>query len=404
MTKVKNINKIIFIILIFILLFIIYYFTCIKANTIETETIEEFTKQKSKNEWFTPNGETSKIDVYLKTSSNYPIFINQYDENQVKLDEEYKIINTYKCETSTCKNYGINQEKNEVIIKDSSYVIYNYKKNKALKINLPDAEYKSIEFLSYKNKDYGLSISNINDMYGFYSLEKEKFTTDFKYTNIFTSEVSGLVKGNISVVISSAENIDDNKYYIVSYDSGKVKKESNTYLGSFSNDDYVYYYENFTDINGYDAIIYNDDFEPILKEERHSLFAVTSSGNLIVKNKDENTFSIYTKKGKLVKKSKEYKKVCIVLNDYVVVIDNDDFLKIVDVDGNVVSKFVEMTDNYVFYETLSGLGKIKDKNGIFLVVENTNVEENLKGRGLKYYYVFDSMEKGVIETDNVNGD
>lgn len=85
------------------------------------------------------------------------------------------------------------------------------------------------------------------------------------------------------------------------------------------------------------------------------------------------------------------------------VIDTDDYLKIVDVDGNVVAKFIKMNDNYVFHTMLSGWYEENDKNGIYLVIENTDIEYGTLGSGLEFYYVPETKEKGVIETIGVGG-
>lgn len=404
MGKKEKIKRNIFMILIILILIMVcssFYFINFKTDKNKTSD-KTTTLNKTKNDdWYTPTGEATKIDFYFNETNNYPVAIKDGEENYAVKNSEYKILNTYNCDLSYCKSYGFNSSKKEVIIKDDGYVIYNYDKNKALKLKLPNAEYNSIEFLSYENKNYGLSVSNINNMYAFYSFKENRFTTDFMYTNIFTTESAGLVKGNISASTIENNNYEATKYYIISYETGEIKKESNVYLGSFGNGNNVYYYENFAKMDGYDVVIYNSSFKKVMGEEKYEAFAVTSSGNLIIKNKDENTFSIYAKDGKLVKKSKEYKQVGVVSNDYVSVIDTDDYLKIVDVDGNVVAKFIKMNDNYVFHTMLSGWYEQNDKNGIYLVVENTDIEYGVTGNGLKFYYVPKTKEKGVIETNNV---
>lgn len=410
MGEEKKKNKKIWVVLI-VLLLIVFCFVFLfismsndkKNENKKKENKKTTTKAKNDDGWYTPNGTEAKINVYISLLDGYPSIIKDDEDSYFKSSNEHKILNSYSCVSKTCKSYGVNQSSDEVIIHDNGYVIYNYNKNKALKLKLPDALYNSVEFLSYENKNYGLAVSNINNLYAFYSFEEEIFTTDFKYTNIFTSEEAGLIEGNISVAVTPNDNYDASKYYIVSYEDGKVKKESNAYLGSFGNENHVYYYENFSEMDGYEAIIYNNSFKTILDEELYQLFAVTSSGNLIVKNKEENTFSTYTKDGKLIKKSKEYKEIGVVSNDYISVIDTDNYLKIVDVDGNVVAKFIKMTDNYIFHTMLSGWYKQNGKNGIYLVLENTDIEYGNKGSGLEYYYIPKTKEKGIIETLGVGG-
>lgn len=410
MNEEKKKNKKIWVVLIVLLLIIfcfVYLFVNMNNDKKNEKKKEEnkktTTKAKTNDNWYIPNGTENKINVYISLLDGYPNIIKDDEDSYFKSSNEYKILNSYLCTSKTCKGYGISQNSGEVIIYDNGYVIYDYNKNRAMKLKIPNALYNSVEFLSYEGKKYGLAVSNINNLYAFYSFEKEEFTTEFKYTNIFSFEEAGLADGNISVAIAEDGNYEVSKYYIVSYDTGEVKKESNAYLGSFGNKNHVYYYENFSEMDGYEAIIYNDSFKKVLDEELYQLFAVTSSGNLIVKNKDENTFSIYTKNGKLIKKSKEYKEIGVVSNDYISVIDTDDYLKIVNIDGNVAAKFIKMTDNYIFHTMLSGWYKQNGKDGIYLVLENTDIEYGNKGSGLEYYYIPKTKEKGVIETIGVGG-
>ena len=379
----KNLTFLMFIILIIICLIILLVLKNNKENSANKEPVENAEEDK----WYVPGGDVTKIDFYYNELDGYFTF-DKEGENTFDNDPNYKILGTYNCSTSTCQSFGSNVPDDEVIILDGKYLIYNYKENKAYDLNLPNANYSSIEFLSYEGKDYGLSVSNINGMYAFYSLEQEAFTTDFKYTNIFNFETAGLVKGNISTVINNGDEI---KYYIVSYKDGNVIKDSNFYLGSFGNGKNVYYYENYEMNSGYDAVIYDDEFNDILDGNRFTLFAVTESGNLVAKQAEENSFSIYNKTGTLVKKSKDYKDVSILLNDYAAVIDNDDYLKIIDVDANVVSKCMKMDETLIINDKLSGVRKKDDEDGIFVRVSDINDKQ------YECFYMLDSKEKGITE-------
>ena len=81
----------------------------------------------------------------------------------------------------------------------------------------------------------------------------------------------------------------------------------------------------------------------------------------------------------LIKNSKKYDKVCFLIKDYAVVID-DNYLKIVNYDGNVLAKYDNMS-NYSLNYDASGWKKIDDKEGIYLVILNEKNEEK------EYYYV-----------------
>ena len=82
----------------------------------------------------------------------------------------------------------------------------------------------------------------------------------------------------------------------------------------------------------------------------------------------------------------------MLFNDYVVVIDNDDYLKLINYDGNVITKFCKITDGLVFNETLSTTEKLDNETIINLVVEDTTLDENSNEKYIKYYYNIDTKE------------
>lgn len=385
MKNKKNIVFLIFIILILISSVFIFLLKQDKKNINNIK--EEKSKNGASDKWYIPNGNISKLVFYYNFFDGN-IAISSQEEDTFNNDLNYKILGTYNCSTSSCKGFGIDLLDNKVIVEDGKYLIYDYKKNKAYDLNLPNANYSSIEFLSYGGKNYGLSVANIKGLYAFYSLKQETFTTEFKYSNIFTSEKAGLLNGYISVALNDKDKV---KYCLVSYKDGNVIKDSDFYLGSFGNGKKVYYYENFEMENGYEVIIYDGNFNAILGDDKFNLFSVTESGNLVVAKNDENSFNVYNKTGKLVKRSKDYKYVSALLKDYAVVIDNDDYLKITDIDGNVVSKCMKMDDTTVLDKKLTDIKKENNEEGIFARV----VKENNKY--YECFYMFDSKEKGVYE-------
>ncbi len=382
--KVINKKALTFLICVILIITLLIIGIIIKSNNQNVNKKNKVEEKTNDDEWYTPSGELSKLYFYYNEKED--VLTYEKESNKINVDEAYKMVGTYNCGISSCDVFDINKQKGEVIIKDTNYVIYDYIKNKARNLNLPDANYGSIEFLSYEDKDYGLSVSNINGLYAFYSLVLDDFTTDFKYSNIFKNEKAALVKGNISVV----ENDDGFKYSIVSYKNGKVIKSSDKYLGSFGNGNNIYYYENYEPNYGYDVVIYNDNFDDILNGERFSLFSVTLSGNLVLKAKDENLFKVYNKEGTLVKRSKDYKDVVMLLNDYAVVVDNDDYLKIIDTDANVVSKCMKMTGSRMVNTELSRIKKKNNEDGIFVRIIDDEKQ-------YECFYMLDSKEKKVEE-------
>lgn len=336
------------------------------------------------NEWYKPEGTSNEIDIYYYQGQNNYLSVFKNDDKSF-IDNLYEYKNTYKCNITDCKVYSFSDDK--VVIKDDKYILYNFVNNKAKKLSLPYAEYNDIRLLASNGKTYGLAVSNINNMYAFYSIKDKRFTTDFKYSNIFYKETDGLSKGYISTVINDNDNI---KYYVINYNNDNIIHESDTYIGIVGNENYVYFYNNFSDLAEIDAFIYNEDFKPLF-DKNYNMFSITKLGNVIIKNNDD-TFSMYNKNGNLVKTSKEYKKILYMVNDYIIVIDKDDYLKIVDYDGNVKVKFDKLYD-YEFDDSISGMYFSDKKSVIYIYI---NILSNDENQAIKYYYVPESMGKGKL--------
>ncbi len=344
-----------------------------------------------KEDWYKPNGNSSKIEIYyLKTDNSY-VHVKE-NEDKSFIDSTYEYKNTYNCNNSNCKMYNIAYNSYKVVVKDNGYVLYDFNKNKAKKLSLPEAEYNDINILSSNGTDYGLSISNTDDMYAFYSFEEKKFTTGFKYSNIYTLQTDGLSKGYISTVI---DNDEEPKYYVINYKNDSVVYETDTYMGIIGNENKVYFYKNYAELMGMDAIIYNSYFKPLFDEETYDIFGVSSSGNIVLKDKNENTFSMYNDEGKMVKTSKEYDEILMIVKDYVIVVDVDGFLKVVDYDGNVKAKFSKIPNDYLFKSEISGL--FFDDEDCVLNIYVEKKDKALENGIIKFYYVPRTKENGKID-------
>lgn len=306
--------------------------------------------------WYTPMGKAKTLNFYSSSDNS---FISTEDT----LNE--KLIGSYQCYSDSCKVYSGSVDTNEVIIYDQDYIIYDCMQEQAKKLRLN--EFSSINFLVYNYKSYFLQVFNEYGFFAIYSLEKNEFVTDFKYTTL-VSENSVSLKYNNLIVKRDDKNI------LVNLKNGEELFETTNDLNAIENDKYIYYYEKKED--GY--IIYNSDMKMLFELKKDAIFSVSKSGNLVIKNDDE-TFSMYNNKGVLIKNSKKYDKVCFLVKDYAVVID-DNYLKIVNYDGNVLVKYDNMSNYSLNYDT-SGWKKIDDKEGIYLVITNDKNEEK------EYHYV-----------------
>lgn len=370
-------KKILSTLLIIFLIISIVTFNIKKENNNKKVIVNKGTK------WLIPKGDAALIKLYKEkeTDTLYTVLDKEEDIYKDSLNHTY--INSYKCSFSDCKTYGFNKEKSYVIIKDNDYVIYNYDNNSYKKINLPNANYNSISFLTHNKKDYGLVVSDIYDKYAFYDLKREKFTTKFMFKKILTDETACLLNKNIIV-------LDENlKYQVINYENDKIMVTNDNYIGTIGNDNMVYYY---TKENDGKVMLYNNKLKPLLGNNTYLKYGVSSAGNLALSS-DLISFDIFNKNGTFVKKSKPYKNIFIILDNYVVVKDNDDYLKIINYDGNIIHKITLLTDNDKVATESSGLKQINGKNVLYLTVIN-----NLNKKTI-YYYNFDNkvLDERVID-------
>lgn len=370
----KNISKWIYVILFLIIILFLYFMI---KNKINNNTVKEDNKNNLiQTKWYIPDGDKSLINIYEDENKTIT-FSKDYSL------ENYELKNTYLCTSINCKYFDYYYKNSYVIIYDDNYLIYDYKNNRALDLELDKKIYNNIYFCGYKNKVYGLMISNSDNLFAYYSLKENKFLTDFKYDIVLDNE-NILYKENKIIVKSS--NKEDTNYYVINLDNNKILLSSKNEMSVFNNKDYIYYKVKYNLDDKFYFEIYNDDFELVFGDIKYNLFSVSKDGNLVVKNEDDS-FSLYTKNGNLIKSSKNYKKILNIVNDYVILIDTDDYLKLVNNDGNVVTKYGKIEDNYVYNYDLSYI----DENIIYIIFNNGDINQ------VKCYYNLSSMEFGNLD-------
>lgn len=401
--KKKLVLIIIFIIALILALLFIYFINNKPAKK-KSKIIITTTKKEQRN-WITPSGTAGTIDFYYNELNNY---IYGYKPEDV-IGKDYLLQNstklgTYNCTNANCKVMEEISLSTYKIVYDGQYYYYDIKNNKSKKLNLSyDSAYNEMSVINNDDNIIGIYVCKNNNIFAIYDEQKERFVTDFIYSQVdINPEITN--QGYILVTKQSDTSTDksiNNDSILLDYKNNykPVFEVKNAYLSLISNNDFVYYKSYIMAESK--AVIYNSKFKKILNGDEYNLTGISEKGNIAVSNNGDTTFSVYNDNGTLIKKSKVYNNVEVISNDYVVVIDTDNYLKIVDYDGNVVAKFIEMTDNYKLHYLLSGWYTTDNKNGIYVVVENKNIEYGTKGSGLEYYYIPSTKEKGVIETEGV---
>lgn len=396
--KIKLSLKILVFILVVIASFSLGYFLSNLGNTNKKDIItEKNLNDVIESDWITPKGTKGEVAIYQSLDTKALIISN--DDESLKDENLYKKKYTYKCNDADCVGISLYEDLNYVVIKDKDYVIYDYYNNRYKKINIEeDISFENIILLNYNKEVYGYALVDENNKVAIYNDEKEKLITDFEYNNIYYDENPELYDENIIVS-------NDEKTYILNFNNGKVKKEFITInevdseyfyrIEAVGNGKHVYYLKNYG-LESNDYEIFNNNFEGILGDNRFSQVSVLPNGNLIVSN-SENKFYEYKEDGSLVRESKDYKSIVVIDNGYIVIIDNDDYLKVINNKGKELVKFLKIADNHYVHSMLSGWYTIDKKEGLYVVIEDQYVEENTKGRIIKYYYEPENDKSGKLE-------
>ena len=379
--KLKYI-KIISILVILLLLFLLVFLILTHDNNTDKKVpITTTTKKIKKEVWNTPYGNKGIANIYYDEENKSLTIENNEEKNKIKY--------TYKCSNSDCVIEKLYEELGYTLIYDGGYILYNYKDDLYMNIKLSVNDYKTVRLIYYDKIIYGYVITNNDNLSAVYNKKLERQVTDYKYSLDYNN-----LYGSPEVIDDNYILSDSSNYYLISLRTGKEKYTINKEeysLKSIGANNSVYYIKEYDNTSE----ICNKYLKPIIKG-RYNNYGVNSKGNIIVDAKN-NKYSIYNRKGTLIKTSKEYKKIIKIVNDYVIVLDNDNYLKIVDYDGRLLAKFIKYNNNLIINYELSGIYKKGEYERIRIIIEDTS-----KKQFSEYYYVPKTKKSGIIKLDNVD--
>lgn len=376
-----------------------------KLREVEPEIKQEEKIEKKFEEQVEEKEKSGVVISLYKSESDEYIFShssNDYNKNYYETSD-YNKIGEYECYSYNCKYKDGYVD--QIIVYDDDYILYdvNTKKENKLDLNVDSSD--DVRLISYDKKVYGIQSGKYNK-YAYFDLNKNKYITDFEYSG-FNSD--GALKFNKIIGYKINDNDDigiysKSNYYLINIKNGKIDYEVNDSYSFQANElnNHIYYIKSIvtdTDKGGYE--IYNDKFELLF--ENVVQFGLIDNGNIMIKN-NKNGFDIYNSSGKLVKESKEYEDVLLIVNNYVAIIDNG-YLKLIDSNELEVATFTSWNDKLKFHSMISGYFTdfTTKVHGVYLVVEDESIPEGTKGRGKEYYYGTENGKTGVIELDYIGG-
>lgn len=319
--------------------------------------------------------------------------------------DNFKYLGLYECYDLNCKAYTVNPETNELLVYDGKYYLYDLDTNtKNIFTELDektDEMYKAISYITTGGKVYGLSVQGEKGT-ALYSIEKQEFLTDFSYDYFQNLNVNALMEKGYIV------GYKNHNTYIINVNTGGIYKalEERMQLEAEKIGDSIVYYavsSNPEVVAQYMAKnIYNENFEEIATSNNGFYNPVSNTNNTIT-IKEENGFKLYNFDGTLNYTSKQYKEIICIVRDYIVVLDENNNLKVIDLEEKELATLLKVEDNYKLHPMISGYFTENGKNGIYIVIGDDNIPYGTEGSGLEYYYIPSTGETGVIKTNGVGG-
>lgn len=342
--------------------------------------------------------------VYGILFSDYGMKIGTYYSLESK--ETYDFANSFDSYYRVGSSYVVDKD---------GYFLFNIINNTFTELPFSNDDYDYVNLVLYNDELYGYSLHlkdykyDTAESYAFYSTKDKKITIRNLSSRIYGGPE--LLDNNIII---------DNKLY--NYSTGELvhyfradfkTNEENDCEDAYTtnaigNDEGIYYFLNTDCLDGGYGHLLDRNFNSLLsgKEYDSVHLGVAINGNLIVNNVnnegESTTFSIYSESGTLISNSKTYKEVLGVYESYIVVVDTDNYLKLVNSDGSVAAKFIKWNSKMGLHTWLSGYYEYKGIKGIYLVVEDNSILPNDDfegGYGYEYYYDVENKTTGKIAVE-----
>lgn len=358
-----------------------------------------FFNEKNYEEWNTINESKYSINIYeYDNMLFFDSTIGEEEKNKGYI--KYK----YYCKSKKCNGYHIIDEAPYAIIKDGKYyVVYNYSNNTFRYLNIK-TELNNADILYYNNNIYGLVTTDNDNKYKLYSLNTNSFVTENKYID-YENNSAAFIDNKFIGIYNPVQ--EDASYDIVDLKDGNVlfningAYTSNIKMISKGNNNVFYLIPRV--VGDYDGIaydLYNSSFN-LIKTTNYGFLEILNDNAVIKTSKNE--FATIDSNGSVVKKSNNYQEIIMLCKDYVFVVDNDNYIKIVDYNDKFISRITEYVSSYYFHTELSGWNTKDGKDVLYLVIEDTDLMDDEIGKSIEYYYnpTTKVVEKNIL--DGVNG-
>jgi len=343
--------------------------------------------------------------IYIWQYENNSVINSFDDQNIISISHEENsnqygdYIENITCNLENCEY--IKSYDNYVLLKQNDhYYLYDYLSEKLL-----FGPFNFGESMDY----YNSILTNDNDLIGIYYKDSNDFNFYVVESNKHFKTIEGTlwsneINYNYNLLIDYGYFViqNDDKNYFIKLEDGKVDYVIPNYINVIKEDkdNHIIYFgsydsklDKYTIYNNKGDILFNgdtvNDFEYINNQ------LILSYGDV---------FKVYDNNYNLIYTSTKYDDVKGIYNEYVVVIDNN-YLKLVDLNDNIVTTFNKewKDEKYIFYSAISGWYSENEIDKLYLIIENTEIPYGIKGNGIELYYVPETKETKIIETEGVGG-
>ena len=359
-------------------------------------------------EWFTPSPiNSTKLYIYRWKINNYDISVskNKLSKQEIE-DSKIEEVGVYNAKTDNLEYYT--HDEDVIVLKDGNeYYLYNYNTNKAKQLFFEDENIINVEIISNDVGPVGLisHIDNETIYFKYYSLKNNKYIYDFDYS--YEQSVGNTTYVSYNKLLEQKENkyiyevgvFNTNTEQKEMMENFEINEEEAAYFYKvFANEENNIKYWVLCEISGKAKNVYNAEKNRIL-ENIGSIEYDVGNENIAVSSKDNNYFSVYNQKGELVKKSKEYEEVYTIVENYAIVLDKEQNLKLVDFNDNLVEQLMKWDENrYTFYSGY--FSKDEEPYGVHAVVVDSEKEAGIEeGAAIDYCYNVDTkkLEKYLLK-------
>ena len=320
--------------------------------------------------------DTDTIRFYKYKNYDYYYFDSENTPVDYLHDGSYDKVGEYKCTSMSCSGLKVN--KTFAVVKDNEVTYeYNY---------VTKTSTKAPEILN--DYEYYTLISNSKEVLG-YVLDNNK---------LYSSEQNKIIENNFSYAIVNSILDEDNIVMLqrdestIMFINIKTNKLLGTATGNANNiskktidDKKIYELNSYYNTN---TTYLDTNFKPLFEGKTFYISNIINNKLYAINKLGDQKVDVYQSNG-ILEKTYEFDKALDIFDKYILAVDTDKNINLIDQYGEVVTK-VDTYGNYYYHHVLSGY---KDSGygdskiaGYYMIFGNDDLKYGTDGAGIIYSY------------------